>query len=226
MFTDPLGLGLSAGVASFRSLWPSRIRSAAKSAYRSRKRNRPLSAEPRGFDQRKPMQRRSPLTALRASVPSRRFEIRSINNHGRSRASGENSAKLAARRLCVDRERSDDSSFDENYVPATLNLAQSFLDRRSYLCAGWIYIDDTRIDTGKLWLKPVFAIFLCDQRMHGVFRLTGNAQISGKIRAMRKDVTDKKSYGIERNTLCFYLFDLTTGQRYRTAFVGNTFSYD
>lgn len=78
-----------------------------------------------------PMQRRSPLTALQASVSSRRFEIRSINSHGRSRASGENSAKLAARRLCVDRECSDDSCFDENYVPATLNLAQSFLDRRS-----------------------------------------------------------------------------------------------
>lgn len=138
MFTDPLGLGLSAGVASFRSLWPSRIRSAAKSAYRSRKRNRSLSAEPRGFDQRKPMQRRSPLTALQASVSSRRFEIRSINNHGRSRASGENSAKLAARRLRIDRERSDDSSFDENYVPATLNLARCFLDRRSYVC--WLHL--------------------------------------------------------------------------------------
>lgn len=77
-------------------------------------------------------------SALQASVSSRRFEIRSINNHGRSRASGENSAKLAARRLRIDRERSDDSSFDENYVPATLNLARCFLDRRSYVC--WLHL--------------------------------------------------------------------------------------
>ena len=55
----------------------------------------------------------------------------------------------------------------------------------------WIYINDTRIDTGELRLKPVFAIFLSNQRMHGVFRLTGNAQISEYSNAQNTSDAEK-----------------------------------